>query len=150
MQLKPPNNPRLLHILTHTKMTMCPKALLLESWGGRGGAENLKNGAGGGVAVYLKRGGRGQLEQGPRRGHTRVTAGLDPRMAGLSSILVPNGDVQQPEMPIRLLDTWLCATPLGSILVRCIFHPRVKTRGFPSVASSRPFGEAHEISSRSF
>ena len=142
-------------------MTMCPKALLLESWDGRGGEENLKNGAGGGgrvwrkwggggVAVYLKRGGRGQLEQGPRRGHTRVTAGLDPRMAGLSSILVPNGDAQQPDIPIRLLDTWLCATPLGSILVRCIFHPRVKTRGYPSVASSRPFGEAQEISSRSF
>ena len=90
------------------------------------------------------------LPEGPRRGHTRVTAGLDPRMAGLSSILVPNGDAQQPEMPIRLLDTWLCATPLGSILVRFIFHPRVKTRGYPSVASSRPFGEAQEISSRSF
>lgn len=80
-------------------MTICPKALLLESWGGRGGEKNLKNGCGGGgvwrkwggggVAVYLKRGGRGQLEQGPRR-------------------------------------------------------------GYPSVASSRPFGEAQEISSRSF
>ena len=115
-----------------------------------GGEELGGNGVEEGDAVYLKRGGRGQLEQGPRRGHTRVTAGLDPRMAGLSSILVPNGDAQQPEMPIRLLDTWLCATPLGSILVRCIFHPRVKTRGYPSVASSRPFGEAHEISSRSF
>ena len=66
-----------------------------------------------------------------------VTAGLDPRMAELSSILVPNGDAQQPEMSIRLLDTWLCATPLGSIFVRCIFHPRVKTRGYPSVTSSR-------------
>jgi hypothetical protein len=30
------------------KMTICPKALLLESWGGRGGEENLKNGCGGG------------------------------------------------------------------------------------------------------
>ena len=66
-----------------------------------------------------------------------ATAGLDPRMAELSSILVPNGDAQQPEMSIRLLDTWLCATPLGSIFVRCIFHPRVKPRGYPSVTSSR-------------
>ena len=39
VQLETPNNPRLLHILTHKKMTMCPKALLLESWGGRGGVK---------------------------------------------------------------------------------------------------------------
>ena len=91
-----------------------------------------------------------QMDQGPRRGHTMVTAGQDPRMIGLSSILVPNGDAQQPEMPIRLLDSWLCATPLRSIFVRGVFYPRVKTRGYHSVTSSRSFGESHEISSRSF
>ena len=37
-------------------MTMCPKALLLESWGGRGVAENLKNGGGGGEMGYIESG----------------------------------------------------------------------------------------------
>ena len=53
--------------------------------------------------------------EGPRRGHTRVTAGLNLRKTELLFVLVPNGDAQQAVISTFLLDAWWCATPLGSM-----------------------------------
>jgi len=54
---------------------MCPKALLLESWGGRGVAENLKNGGGGGCRSLFKKRWEGAAGTRTSKRHMRFLRG---------------------------------------------------------------------------